>query len=79
MFYAKTHLSELVERASKGEVIEITKHGRPVARLGPSDPAAARPSVQEAIETIRAIRKRVKPGPPFLKDLIEEARRRPWS
>ncbi len=79
MFYAKTHLSELVERARQGEVIEITKHGRPVARLVPSDPAASRPSVQEAVDTIRAIRRRVKPGPPFLKDLIEEARHRPWS
>lgn len=41
-FEAKTHFSELLERAARGEVIQITKHGHPVARLVPSlgpDPA----------------------------------------
>ena len=32
-FDAKTRLSELLERASRGEVIQITRHGKPVARL----------------------------------------------
>ena len=32
---AKTHLSKLVERASKGEEIIIAKAGKPVARLTP--------------------------------------------
>jgi prevent-host-death family protein len=39
---AKTHLSRLVERASAGEEIIISKAGRPVARLGPI-PAAVTP------------------------------------
>lgn len=30
---AKTHLSELLDRAAGGEEIVITKHGKPVARL----------------------------------------------
>ncbi len=30
---AKAHLSELAERAASGAEMEITKHGRPVARL----------------------------------------------
>jgi prevent-host-death family protein len=33
---AKAHLSELVDRVEAGDSIEITRRGRPVARLTPS-------------------------------------------
>ncbi len=33
---ARKRLSELLVRAAGGEVITITRYGRPVARLGPS-------------------------------------------
>lgn len=36
-FDAKTHLAHLLERVEKGERITITKHGRPVARLVPTE------------------------------------------
>ena len=36
---AKTHLSELVTRASQGEEIEIVRRGKIVARLLPPEPA----------------------------------------
>ncbi len=35
LYLAKTHLSELVDRAAKGEEIVIAKAGKPVARLVP--------------------------------------------
>jgi prevent-host-death family protein len=35
LYEAKTHLSELVDRAAAGEVITIAKAGRPLARLVP--------------------------------------------
>ena len=35
VYEAKTHLSRLLDRAAGGEEIVITRHGRPVARLGP--------------------------------------------
>ncbi len=35
LYQAKTHLSQLVERAAAGEEIIIAKAGRPVARLMP--------------------------------------------
>ncbi|OAN48062.1 antitoxin [Paramagnetospirillum marisnigri] len=41
LYEAKTHLSQLVERAAAGEEIIIAKAGRPVARLMPLAPAAA--------------------------------------
>jgi prevent-host-death family protein len=34
VYEAKTNLSRLIDRASAGEEVVITRHGRPVARLG---------------------------------------------
>jgi len=34
-YEAKTHLSELLKRVSKGERITVTKHGVPIAELVP--------------------------------------------
>jgi prevent-host-death family protein len=67
---AKTRLSELVDRVQAGESIEITRRGKPVARLiaitvprKPVDVAALRaltdtmtPSAQSAADLIRAMR-----------------------
>lgn len=33
-FEAKTHFGELLDRVSKGEEVVITRHDKPVARLG---------------------------------------------
>ena len=41
VYDAKTHLSRLVGEVEQGAEIEITRHGRPVARLVP--PAPRRP------------------------------------
>ena len=37
---AKARFAELVRRAEAGEVIELTRYGRPVARLTASEPPA---------------------------------------
>ncbi len=39
LYEAKTHLSDLVERAARGEEIVIAKAGTPMARLVPMPPA----------------------------------------
>ena len=41
VYEAKTHLSRLLDRAQSGEEIVITRHGQPVARLGPVRTKAA--------------------------------------
>jgi prevent-host-death family protein len=41
---AKTHFSKLIERVLAGEQVTIAKAGRPVARLVPLPPTAARRS-----------------------------------
>ncbi len=38
-YEAKTHLSALLDAVERGETIEITRHGKPIAQLGPSDGA----------------------------------------
>ena len=49
VFDAKTHLSELIE---SGEVVTITKHGRPVATLTP-----VRQNAADVVARIRTMRK----------------------
>jgi prevent-host-death family protein len=41
LFEAKTHLSELVARAERGEEVIITRHNKPVARIVPFENTAA--------------------------------------
>ena len=36
-FEAKTHLAALLDAVAAGDQITITRHGRPVARLVPTD------------------------------------------
>lgn len=38
VYQAKTHLSQLMERAVKGEEIRIGKYGRPMVKLVPDIP-----------------------------------------
>lgn len=38
LYEAKTHLSQLIERAIKGEEIVIARHGHPVVKLIPCTP-----------------------------------------
>ncbi len=42
-FEAKTHFSQLLERAQQGTVFIVTRRGKPVAQLGPSEQRVARP------------------------------------
>ena len=39
---AKTHLSRLIDEAQAGETVTITRHGKPVAVIGPARPEPAR-------------------------------------
>jgi prevent-host-death family protein len=41
--YAKAHFSELIEKASLGEEITVTKDNQPVARIVPLRPAKRQP------------------------------------
>lgn len=50
---AKTHLSKLLRRVSKGEEIVIAKAGKPVAKLVPIDTAPLRRVPGSAQERVK--------------------------
>jgi len=71
---AKQRLSQLVERASKGEEIVITRRGKEQARLVPM-PAERGRTLKEIFDSIMSRpRIRLHRGA-TIKDLIEEGRR----
>jgi prevent-host-death family protein len=74
-FEAKTNLSSLLERVAQGETIRITRHGKPVARIVPDDPATASRDVDDVIEAIRQFRRGKKIKSVEIRSLIEEGRR----
>ena len=54
-FDAKTHLSSLLDKVSRGEEVLITRRGLPVARLIPAD-RSERAGTEDAIQELRALR-----------------------
>ena len=73
-FEAKTHLSTLLERVSRGEEVLITRHGKAVARLVPAG-TADRSDIDETIAKLKAARAGVTLGGLDWKALRDEGRR----
>jgi prevent-host-death family protein len=75
-FEAKTHLTRLLERVSRGERITITNRGRPVAMLVPPEAEPARDTATIGREML-AYRDRVKRslGGKAFRDLAHEGHR----
>jgi len=73
-FEAKNKLSSLVDRASKGSRIWITKRGKRTALLSSGVECLGKTDV-DLIASFRLIRKRSKSGNDSLKSLIEEGQR----
>ncbi|TAH34904.1 MAG: type II toxin-antitoxin system prevent-host-death family antitoxin [Planctomycetota bacterium] len=75
-FEAKTKLSELLDRVEQGEVIVITRHGTPIARLGPYEQSIDSAKVRKAAADLLALSKGARlPKGVTIRDLIEEGRR----
>jgi prevent-host-death family protein len=73
-FDAKTHLNELLQRASKGETIRITRRGVPVAKLVPPDDGE-KEDARKLVEAIRQLRKGTTLGKVTIRELIDDGRR----
>ena len=58
LFDAKNKLSELVDRAERGEETIITRRGKPVAKLVPVQPVHDREKARRAVEGIRELAKK---------------------
>lgn len=74
-FEAKTHLSDLLDRVSRGEKITITRHGVPAAMLIPAEETKAKRTHQEIVDGMRKLRKRIKPGKMSIREMVAEGRR----
>jgi len=73
-FEAKTHLSELLARVSKGESIRITRRGIPVAKLVPAEEGEQK-DLKKIVREIREISKGASLGGLTIRELINEGRR----
>jgi prevent-host-death family protein len=72
LFEAKQKLSEIVERASEGERIGITRRGKLAALVIPARPDS---SLEEIFHDIEEVRKRTRHHKKIsIKDLIDEGR-----
>jgi prevent-host-death family protein len=76
VYEVRTHWSEMLERVAKGEEIEITRHGTPIAKLVPHNGQSKVP-VDEALTELREFRRKYKHRLRGLtiKQMIEEGRR----
>jgi prevent-host-death family protein len=72
LFEAKQKLSELVERAGKGERIGITCRGKLTALIIPPQPEL---SLKESFDEIEKVRKKIRlPKGLTIKSMIEDGR-----
>ena len=75
-FEAKTHFSQIIEKAERGEDFIITRRGKPVAKIIPFQQEMEM-TFKEAVEGMKELRKkyRGKPGDFNVREAIEEGRR----
>ena len=75
-FEAKTHFSQIIEKAEHGEDFIITRRGKPVAKIIPFEKKQEM-TRQEALDSFRELRKlyRGEPGSFNIREAIEEGRR----
>ena len=75
IYEAKSRLSELVEKAEAGEVVTITRRGRPVAKIVPVKRSEAVDN-SEAVDELIRFSKTIKTGKRFnVRKAIEWGRR----
>jgi prevent-host-death family protein len=73
-YEVKTHLPKLLARVARGERFIITRHGLPVAELGPLSKRSS-DDIQAAIEGLKAFQAKHQLDGLSIRELIEEGRR----
>jgi prevent-host-death family protein len=75
LFEAKTHLSELIARAERGEEVIITRHNKPVAKLVPINevPADLVARRRQALSDLQSIGRRMaeRGGPITVDEILQ--------
>ena len=75
-FQAKTQLSQLLDQVEQGEVVTITRHGRPVAILTPVAPAQPVKTGEQWLAETKRLRKGISLGGAVtIRQLIDEGRK----
>jgi prevent-host-death family protein len=74
-FEAKAHFSELLARVETGESIQITRNGKPIARLVPEVAPIPGMTVAEAIEGLIEFRKGRHMSCAEILELVREGRK----
>lgn len=75
---AKNRLSNLLDQVLQGEEVVITRHGKPVAKLVPMQPAEERArEARETIQRLKELRDSIKPkGKPIPWEELKNAGRK---
>lgn len=76
LFEAKAQLGHLAQAAAAGEVVVLTKRGRPVAEIrAPQQTSSSAAQAPSAIAALRQWRNQVRPGHFDVAELVSEGRR----
>lgn len=71
---AKTHFAQLLDEVERGEVVTITRHGRPVAKLVAARPPRDPAKVAAALDAIRELSRGKHATPEEMREWIEYGR-----
>ncbi|MCX8085532.1 MAG: type II toxin-antitoxin system prevent-host-death family antitoxin [Rhodocyclaceae bacterium] len=72
---AKSSLGQLVQSAAAGEVVVLTRRGKPVAELRAPPAEIGQESAAQAIEALRKFRRTNRVGAFDIAELVAEGRR----
>ncbi len=75
IFEAKSSLGRLVQSAAAGEVVMLTRRGKPVAELRAPQAEAGQECAVQAIEALRKFRRTNRIGTFSVAELVAEGRR----
>ena len=71
---AKAHLSELVERASGGETVQITRRGKPIAQIVATKAPRKRIDIVALRAMVEKMPMQAEPAGEFIRRMRDEAR-----
>lgn len=75
IFEAKANLGQLAQSAAEGEVVVLTRRGKPLAEIRPLEGETARADIRQAIEALRKFRRANRVGSFDIAELVAEGRR----
>ena len=75
IFEAKASLGQLVQSAAEGEVVVLTRRGKPVAEIRAPEGETAQTQTRQSIDALRAFRRSLRNEAFDIAELVAEGRR----